>query len=186
MSQSDEGLTFLSCNALDRPIEKGWVHLDVGAKYKRYGSDINRGIFLGRGPTPEERRLYDVRVGANEVLDRVIKPGVSVDDTLEALKRYVENEGCVLQQNRGALFGGHGIGMETSQRPNLMPSSFMPELQNARGVVVLEPGMMFTYEMPIRLPGSEALFNIEDNVVVTDSGVENMNASLSRELQVKL
>jgi Xaa-Pro aminopeptidase len=185
MSQTDGGLTFNSCNALDRPIEKGWVNLDIGAKYKRYGSDINRGIFLGREPTVEERRLYGVRVGANEVLDKTIKPRVSVDDTLTVLKQYVERQGCVLQENRGTPFGGHGIGMETSQRPNLTPSSSMPELQNAEGKVVFEPGMMFTYEMPIRLPGSEALFNVEDNVVVTETGVENMNSMLSREFRVK-
>lgn len=186
MSQADGGLTFSSCNALDRPIEKGWVNLDIGAKYKRYGSDINRGVFLGREATAAERKLYAVRVGANEVFDRVIKPGVSVDDALAAMKQYVEQQDCVLQENRGMLFGGHGIGMETSQRPNLMPSSSMPELQNADGKVVFESGMMFTYEMPIRLPGSQALFNIEDNVVVTETGVENMNSSLSRDLRVKL
>lgn len=187
MSQSDSGLTFSSCNALDRPIEKGWVNLDIGATYKRYSSDINRGVFLGREPTKEERRLYEVRVGANEVFDRVIKPGVTVDDALAEMQAFVEREGCILQPNRGMLFGGHGIGMETSQRPNLMPSSSMPELQDTQGRVVFEPGMMFTYEMPIRLPGAEGLlFNIEDDVVVTERGVENMNAMLSRDLQVKV
>ena len=46
--------------------------------------------------------------------------------------------------------------------------------------------MMFTYEMPIKLPGSEASFNIEDDIVVTDTGVENMTAMLPRELRVRL
>ncbi|HBY96052.1 MAG: Xaa-Pro peptidase family protein [Ardenticatenaceae bacterium] len=185
MARGDGTLRFGSCNALDRAIERGWVNLDIGATYKRYHSDINRGLFLGREPTADERKLYEVRVGADEVLDRVIKPGVCVDDALAAMKQYIEDQSCVLQENRGVLFGGHGIGMESYQRPNLAPSSAMPELQNADGKVLFEPGMMFTYEMPIRLPGSDAFFNVEDDVVVTETGVENMNAMIGRDLRVK-
>jgi Xaa-Pro aminopeptidase len=46
--------------------------------------------------------------------------------------------------------------------------------------------MMFTYEMPLSLPGLDAFVNVEDDVVVTEDGVENMNAMLSREMRVKL
>ncbi len=53
--------------------------------------------------------------------------------------------------------------------------------------MLFQPGMMFTYEMAIRLPDPEsnAFFNIEDDVVVTETGVENMTAMLSRDLCVK-
>ncbi|MGQ0568246.1 MAG: M24 family metallopeptidase [Armatimonadota bacterium] len=186
MGLRDDGARFGSCNALDRRIERGWVNLDIGAKYKRYGSDINRGTFLGRGPTPDEQRLYECRIGANAVLDRVIKPGVSIDDAILAMKNYVEAQGCMIAENRGGLSGGHAIGLEHYQRPSLAPSSSMPELQNADGKVLFEPGMMFTYEMPVRLAGCSAAFNVEDDVVVTATGVENMSGMLSREMQVRL
>ncbi len=185
MGRGDDGTHFGSCNALDRRIEQGWVDLDIGAKYKRYASDINRGIFLGRGPTPDEQKLYECRIGANAVLDREIKPGVAVDDAILAMKRYVEAQGCTILENRGSLFGGHAIGLEHYQRPSLAPSSSMPELQNADGKVLFEPGMMFTYEMPVRLEGCGAAFNIEDDVVVTDTGVENMSGMLGRQMRVK-
>lgn len=185
MGRSDDGLQFKSCNALDRPIQRGWVDLDIGAKYRRYGSDINRSILVGREPRADEVKLYDCRAGACGVLDRVIKPGASIDDALVALQDYVAEQGCVLQENRGVIFGGHAIGLENYQRPNLAPAASQPEFQNSEGKVLFEPGMMFTYEMPIRLPGSEAFFNVEDNVVVTETGVENMSAMLSREMQVK-
>ncbi len=186
MGRGDSGLRFGSCNALGRPIERGWVTLDIGARYRRYGSDINRGIFMGREPTREEQKLYKARIGANEVLDKTIKPGVPIDDALLAMKSYVESQGCALADNRGSIFGGHGIGLENYQRPNLAPSSTMPEFQNAQGKVLFEPGMMFTYEMPVQLPGSNAAFNVEDDVVVTENGVENMSAMISRKIRVKL
>jgi len=50
---------------------------------------------------------------------------------------------------------------------------------------MFEAGMTFTLETPILLPGSTADFNVEDDIVVTDTGVENMSSMLSRELMVK-
>lgn len=185
MSEGEGRISLGSCDATDRPIQRGWVHLDIGCKYRRYTSDINRGIFLGREPDKDEAKLYACRVGVNEVLDRLIRPGVSVDWVLEEMKKYVESQGCVVQERAGKIFGGHGLGMEPYQHPGLLPSELQPEFQNADGVMLIEKGMMFTYEMAIRLPGSDAFFNIEDDVVVTADGVENMNASLSRELRVK-
>lgn len=188
MAEGDGSQSFLSCNALDRPVTKGWVHLDAGCKYMRYGSDINRGMFLGREPTDREVKLYDCRKGVNELMDRVIKPGVSIDDLLSEMKDYVESQGCVLKELNGVLFGGHGLGLEPYQRPNLLPSSVQPEFQNSEGKVVFQEGMVFTYEMPVAFPdnGYMPFFNIEDDVVVTKNGVENLNAGLSRELRVKL
>ena len=45
---------------------------------------------------------------------------------------------------------------------------------------------MFTYEMPLILPGSDLFFNIEDDVVVTKTGVENMSSMVTREPRVRL
>ena len=186
MGLDASGRRFGSCTALDRPVEPGWVAFDVGASYRRYHSDVNRGIFLGREPTPAERKAFACRVGANEVLDRTIKPGVSLDAALAAMKSYIEAQGGLVLEHDGLITGGHSLGLESYQRPNFAPSSSQPEFQNTNGEVVFEPGMMFTYEMPMRMPGSTTVFNVEDDVVVTDTGVENMSAMLDRDLHVKL
>ncbi|NLF67086.1 MAG: aminopeptidase P family protein [Chloroflexi bacterium] len=186
MAEGEEAVNLLSCDAVDRPIGVGWVHLDIGCKYRRYGSDINRGIFLGRQPTSEERHLYACRQGINELFDRTIKPGVSFDELLSKMKAYAESQGCVVKEIGGNLFAGHNIGLEPYQPPNLIPSAAQPVFQNENGQVIFEPGMMFTYEMAVELPGVKTpFFNIEDNVVVTEDGVENMCGDLSRELRVK-
>ena len=188
MAQGDGRRRMQSCNALDRSIKEGWVNFDIGCTYRRYGSDINRGIFLGRKPTADETRLYNCRTGLNELMDRAIRPGVSVDDLLSQMQSYVASEGCELKKSGATIMGGHGIGLENYQRPNLIPSSAQPEVANADGQVVFEPGMMFTYEMPVRIVGVDNIpvINIEDDVVVTDDGVEVMSKEARREMTVKL
>jgi Xaa-Pro aminopeptidase len=188
MSQS-EGPAFGSCAALDRKIQKGYVKFDIGCKYKRYGSDIHRGIMLGRKPTEDEKTLYECRMGVNEVMDRTIKPGIPMDEVLMKVKEYVQECGCEMFEEDGRLFGGHGIGLESHENPCMMLSANQPEFQNDEGKVLFEAGMMFTYETPVLLPGSKGpvtFFNCEDVAVVTDTSVENMNAMLSRELRVKM
>jgi Xaa-Pro aminopeptidase len=187
MSEGPRGLHFRSSSALDRPIGKGWIIFDIGCKFKRYGSDISRGVFLGRKPTDDELHLYACRRGINELLDAAIRPGVSIDAVLAQMEEYVERHGCRLREVGGVPFAGHGIGLESYQRPNLVPSRAQPEFQNAAGEVVFEPGMMFTYEMVVELPDSSTttFFNIEDDIVVTDMGVENMTAMLTRDLLVR-
>ena len=186
MAEGDNGMKLMSCDAVDRPIQKGWVHLDLGARYKRYASDINRGIFLGRKPTVDEKALYDCRLAVSELMDKMIRPGVCIDDTVLAVKALVEDSGYVLMEIGGGPFVGHGLGLESYQRPNLVLSCAQPEVQNSEGKVLFEKGMMFTYEMSIEKPGLRLpFFNIEDNVVVSETGIENMSGSLSRELCTK-
>lgn len=181
-----EGPLFLSCSALDRKIQKGYVNLDIGCRYRRYACDINRGILLGRQPTEDEKKLYQCRRGVNEVMEKAIRPGIPMDDVLLKAKQYVQECGCQMQELAGGIFGGHGIGLEAHEKPYLVLSQQQPEFQNEKGKVLFETGMMFTFEVPIMLPGSDADFNVEDDIVVTDTGVENMNSTLSRELRIKL
>lgn len=182
------GVSLNSCDAVDRELQEGWVHLDIGSTFRRYNSDINRGVFLGREPTEDERMLHGVRSGINEVMDDVIEAGVTVDAVIEAVEAFVEEQGCVLDEVGGSTFLGHSIGMENYNPPNLVPSEVQPNIfKNDEGQVELQPGMMFTYEMAVDLPGFDApFFNTEDNVVVTEDGVKNMSSRVDRELQVVL
>jgi Xaa-Pro aminopeptidase len=185
-ADGDGSVRLVSSKSVERTVEPGWVHLDIGCKFFGYISDINRDVLLGRRPTAEEVRLYECRQGINELMDRSIKPGVAIDDVLEDMARYAESRGCVLQRFGASLFGGHGLGLEIYQPPSLVASDLQPEFRNGNESVLFEPGMMFTYEMPLSLPGLDAFVNVEDDVVVTDDGVENMNSMLSRDMRVKL
>lgn len=182
----DEHPRLGSCDPVDRSIGVGYFHMDLGCTYRRYGSDIHRGIFLGREPTASERRLYECRVGVSGIFDNLIQDGVSVDVVLEEVDAYVRDCGCEISRKGTGVVAGHSIGLESYQGPALASSILQPAFQNEHGIFLFREGMMFAYEVPIRLPGSCAFFNIEDDVVITAKGIANMSSASPRELRVKL
>jgi Xaa-Pro dipeptidase len=78
------------------------------------------------------------------------------------------------QAGYGAYFThrtGHGIGLEAHEGPYI----------RAGNELILEPGMTFTVEPGIYLPGRGGV-RIEDNVLITAQGAESLS-DLPRELQ---
>jgi Xaa-Pro dipeptidase len=66
---------------------------------------------------------------------------------------------------------GHGIGMEGHEEPYI----------RAGNRLILEPGMTFTVEPGIYLPGRGGV-RVEDNVIITADGVECFS-NLPRQLR---
>jgi Xaa-Pro aminopeptidase len=189
MSEGAGANELKSCDPVDQPLETGWVHLDFGCKVGRYASDINRGLFLGRAPTAREEEIYAVRRGVNDLLDTLIKPGVSIESVVSATQGYVEDNGLEFSIIGGFPFTGHSIGMENYVGPNLVPDAGQPRLVGAGDgePLLFQEGMMFTFECTTTPPNGEKspFFNTEDNVVVTADGVRNMSSEVSRDLVVK-
>jgi Xaa-Pro dipeptidase len=70
-------------------------------------------------------------------------------------------------------FLGHGLGLSLHEEPFIAAHTDM----------VLEPGMVFAIE-PVYKTSDGAGYHLEDNVIVTKTGVENMTSRLGRELIV--
>ncbi|PYI55070.1 M24 family metallopeptidase [Paenibacillus flagellatus] len=149
--------------ASDRVLRSGeFVKLDFGAYYKGYCSDITRTVMLGR-PTDRHRDIYQIVLEAQlHTLDG-IRPGMTGKEA-DALARDV-----IKRHGYGDHFGhgtGHGLGMEVHEAPRL----------STQADTVLKPGMTVTVEPGIYLPGFGGV-RIEDDVVVTESGVQRLTQS---------
>jgi len=131
--------------------------IDWGARYQLYCSDLTRVILPGRIP-PVLRTIYDVVMEAQACALKRIGPGVPLREVDAAARDVIHKAG------HGKHFGhglGHGVGLDVHELPHLS--------RKAEGV--LKPGMIFTVEPGIYLPGRAGV-RIEDIVLVTKRGCE--------------
>lgn len=152
----------------DRPLVEGdLVIIDWGTVVEGYRSDITRTFVLGE-PQPEFHRIHDAVLAANQSGRLAVRPGTAAQDVDRRARRAIVAAGF------GRFFvhrTGHGLGLETHEPPYIVEGS----------LDILRPGMSFTVEPGIYLPGVGGV-RIEDDVLVTASGCETLT-SLPRDLR---
>ena len=144
----------------DRTLREGEILLiDWGAGFSGYFSDITRTFFCGE-PNEEMRQIASLVEKANEAARLVGGSGMPAGE-VDRLAREVIADG-----GYGDFFThrtGHGLGMEAHEQPYIYQAN----------PLTLEPGMVFTIEPGIYLPGKYGV-RIEDNVVVEDGGLRSL------------
>jgi Xaa-Pro aminopeptidase len=146
----------------DRVIRTGDpVVVDIGGTTADgYCSDSTRTYSVGEPPAAF-RELYEVLLRAQTAQTDAVQPGITAEQ-LDAVGRDI-----ITAAGYGEHFihrTGHGIGMETHEEPYIVAGSKRP----------LEPGMAFSVEPGIYLPGSFGA-RIEDIAVCTEHGGERLN-----------
>ncbi len=155
----------------DRVVEEGdVVVVDIGGETATgYRSDCTRTYAVGRAPGAEVAEWYAVLQEAQRASTAAVRPGVTAEAVDAAARDVIAAAGW------GEHFihrTGHGIGLDTHEAPYIVAGNDLP----------LEPGMAFSVEPGIYLPGRCGA-RIEDIVVCTDDGVTALNEG-PRELVV--
>ena len=147
----------------DRKVQNGDILLfDFGFKAGGYCSDMTRTVAIGQA-SEQQLEVYDIVLRAQLAGIEKIKPGAIGKDVDAAAREIID-----ASPYKG-LFGhglGHALGLEIHEPPRLAP------LWDD----VLEPGMVLTVEPGIYLPGQFGV-RIEDLIVVTEDGYENLTSS---------
>jgi Xaa-Pro aminopeptidase len=141
------------------------VMIDMGVEYKGYKSDLTRVFFLGKMNTLIAR-VYGIVRAAQAAALAQIKPGVAISRIDMAARQYIDDKGY------GKYFMhslGHGVGLEVHEAPSI----------SAKLDQELRPGMVFTVEPGIYLPGRFGI-RIEDMVLVTAKACEVISGSLDK------
>ena len=135
--------------------------IDWGARCGFYHSDLTRVVALGRIPRLFARLVRVVRDAQLAAME-AIRPGVAARDVDAAARKVIARAGYGKQFGHGL---GHGLGLEVHEFPRVAPRS------EGR----LEPGMVFTVEPGIYLPGRFGI-RLEDDVLVTETGYEVLSS----------
>jgi Xaa-Pro dipeptidase len=133
------------------------VVIDMGGVYQHYCSDVTRTFAIGQASL-QQHEVYEVVREAQRKAIETVRPGIPVGEVDRAARQVIEAAGY------GAYFThrtGHGLGIEVHEEPYVHGDN--PQL--------IEPGMVFSIEPGIYLPGAFGV-RIEDIVIVTDDGCE--------------
>ncbi len=151
----------------DKKLEKGdLVTMDFGCLYEGYRSDVTRTFCIGKA-NEKQREIYEIVKEAQQVGLDTIRCGITGREADAVARKVIEDRGYG-EYFRHAL--GHGVGLAIHELPNLSP----------RCEIVLKPGMIVTCEPGIYIPDFGGV-RIEDTVVVTENGIENL-CRLSKDL----
>jgi Xaa-Pro aminopeptidase len=144
----------------DRKIEAGeLVVIDAGCTVDGYSSDYTR--TFATGPVNgEAKEAYQVVLSAQQAALDAIHAGLPALEADAVARRVVE------ESPFAGMFGhglGHGLGLDVHELPRMSTETSD----------VLEPGNVVTVEPGVYLAGKFGV-RIEDDVVVTEDGIENL------------
>ncbi len=159
----------------DKLKDGDMVLMDYAPDYRYYTSDVTRMWPVNGKYTEGQRKLSDFILAYRDALFKAIRPGVTSDFVLDSaakeMEQYLvgktfENAAHLKAVREGLKFRGH------FQHPVGMA---VHDVGLVRGVK-LEPGMVFTIDPMIWIHEVKLYIRMEDVVVVTETGAENLCA----------
>ncbi len=130
---------------------------DVGG----YWAELERTMIVGK-PTEKQRHYFELMVAAQDLAFAEIKPGRRCADVDRAVRDFFAREGI---EEYWRHHTGHALGIRMHEAPFL----------DIGDDTVIEPGMVFSVEPGIYIPGF-AGFRHSDTVVVTETGAERLTS----------
>lgn len=161
----------------DSVLENGQVLLtDVGAEYGNYASDITRTVPVNGKFTDRQREVYQAVLKVQKQIISEIKPGIMMDDLNDQAKALIGKALIKLEligdKDETAKYYMHSIGHFLGLDTHDVGTHDKP----------LEPGNVLTIEPGIYIPEEKLGVRIEDNILVTQKGHENLSALISKEV----
>jgi Xaa-Pro dipeptidase len=143
----------------DRRAEAGELYiLDLGPAYRGYFADNSRTFSVGGRPTDRQLQANEHVRRAFAIVEREIRPGRRCRELFDEVREHlVQFPGGTWQAHLG-----HGIGLFPHEAPHLNPN--WDDAFEAGDVIAVEPA--------IYAPDLRSGIRLENNYLVTESGVE--------------
>lgn len=159
---------------------------DVGAEYGNYNADMSRTIPVNGKFSKRQKEVYNAVLRVQRSAMDLLRPGISIQEYHREVGRVMEGELVTL-----------GILDQTdvrNQDPNkpLYKKYFMHGTSHHLGLDVhdvgtmydpIAPGMVFTVEPGIYLPGEGLGIRLENNIVIQENGYVDLMRNIPIEVQ---
>jgi Xaa-Pro aminopeptidase len=154
------------------------VLMDCAAEVGYYTSDMGRMFPVNGKYTAQQRELYGFVVEYHKILLGLIRPGVTVEQLqreaapeIERLLARWKFSKPIYERAARNVFGAfsHPVGMAVHDVGGYRSGP-------------LVPGMVFSVDPQMRVPEEELYIRIEDTIVVTETGIDNLTGLAPIEL----
>ena len=145
------------------PLEEGdLLVIDSGAMFGGYAADVTRTYPVGGKFSSDQRAAYETVLQSQLAAIRAAKPGATMLDVDAAARGVLEKAGYGDAFIHGI---GHQLGMEVH---DVTPDG------------PLKPGMVVTIEPGIYLPDQKMGIRIEDDILITAKGNQNLTSAVPK------
>lgn len=170
--------TVLHYDANDAQTRDGDLILfDLGCAWNHYSADIARTFPVNGQFTERQKEVYQAVLDVEKAMIEQIKPGINMSDLNQLARDLLAGKGREL-----GLIGdrdedilkyyyhtiGHGLGLDAH---DVGGREF-----------VLEPGMVITIEPGLYIEEEGIGIRIEDDILVTEGGYENLSIEIVKEI----
>ena len=192
-------------NSVNRVIEQDdLVFIDYGAaEWAMYGSDVCRTFPASGRFTDQQRRLYEIVLEAQMAAIAEVRPGASILDVIRAAARVYQAHGLEANEDIDRMGVGRVWGLMPSPTHYLTRGLGLTQYTAVAGLGVrdighhvgleatdgrdystpLVPGMVFSVEPKLYAPEFDIAIMIEDVILVTEDGFENLSAGAPRTVE---
>lgn len=192
-------------NSVDREMLDGdLVFIDYGAaEWAMYGSDICRTFPVSGRFTDEQKRLYNIVLEAQRAAIAQVRPGATILDVIKAAAGVYQAYGLEANENIDRMGADRVWGLMPSPTHYLTRDAGLTQYTAVAGLGVrdighhvgleatdgrdyttpLEPGMVFTVEPKLYAPDLDIAIMIEDVILVTEEGFENLSVTAPRTVE---
>ncbi|HEX6644554.1 MAG TPA: aminopeptidase P N-terminal domain-containing protein [Gemmatimonadales bacterium] len=147
------------------------VVMDIGAEYGYYSADVTRTIPISGKFSERQRRIYELVLATQQVALDSTRPGRTLGQLGQIARDYMEkNSGDLCGERSCVRYFIHGLSHWLGMDVHDVGAYTTP----------LAPGMVFTIEPGIYIPEENLGVRIEDDILVTPSGGENLSAGAPR------
>jgi Xaa-Pro aminopeptidase len=170
---SAENHPYLHYYRHDRILKDGdFIVVDAGPNLDYYVVDISASYPANGKFTPRQREIYEAALAIEEACKQVYRPGIEARDVQPLVLEILKKKGFDVEKDlfkiRTMQTGiSHNVGMATHDVS-----------AGPRGP--LRPGMVFACDIYAVFAGEDLGVRVEDTIVITETGCENLTPGLPR------
>ncbi len=149
--------------------------VDVGAEFEHYAADITRTIALQK-PTQRQKDVYQSVLAVQTYAAELLKPGVKLQTYEQKVAKRMFTELKALKLTKSKDDIRHYFPHSTSHYLGLNVHD-VGDYEQA-----LQPGVVMTVEPGIYIPEEGIGVRIEDDILITETGIQILSDNLPRKL----